>query len=483
METGNMSQNHQEIKKLYQAKVFWLHFLISGSLFSAIILAVVISFSFPKTTKKNVIINGSALVFCGILNIIAIANLGNLETSSKKLKARIKLDAEILKDEWARQHLIDLNQSEQIETVLRHQINQYQEKIPQQVYQETPTGYPTESPTFEDYQPNYVEIPETEYQGFDWNKLQDTTNFPHISFESKTGGGKSTTSAWAAHVLGGYVIASALHYQPGDFPSVDLIACKGCFTSSDSSQDIADVSEINFTFRDLIEGKANPDAVQLLACLFEEMKLRYASGIPFEQHLPVTVILDEFNSYGFKKDVAQVAIGLLRQSRKVGIRLVFLCQGLEGLFPSGHKSSVESLTRIRLKEKAINYAESHLKTGSKTSPQYKRWASNLSILQSQNRPCLVDDEVAIIPDLSNWKVVNPNQKILPGASTNLNKTIAKPPVETIEYLIEQAEIEEDNIQFCNHQNIRKNGFTSTGKQRWLCSDCGQTTSGETPNYG
>ncbi|MGD1851563.1 MAG: hypothetical protein ACFCBU_13520 [Cyanophyceae cyanobacterium] len=243
---------------------------------------------------------------------------------------------------------------------------------------------------------------------FDWqlfNSEPDT--YAHLAIVGPTGSGKSTLAEALATHLGGITMAIAPHRKPGDFKALgNRVYCGGrnYGTAEDQPAD----------FDELLQGTCGAvSVVSVLSAIETEMDDRYNLWDQGKDPGPfVNVIWDETlaSIAAQKKVLVPEFITLLREARKVRIRLIILPQNdrVEALGLKGKGADRDSLTYVRLGKEAINHA-------SKLERSHK---GILEMVQSQRRPCLVEDMPAIVPEY------NPAMVVLPG---HVPKAIAPAP--------------------------------------------------------
>lgn len=220
---------------------------------------------------------------------------------------------------------------------------------------------------------------------FDWHLFNTKPDkYPHIALVGSTGDGKSTMAEWMATWLTGRTIAIAPHAKPGDFPSIPCY-CSGRNYGSKDDEAI--------DFQDLLDGNVNnPSAVAVLKCINAEMdrryKLRDKGQSNFEQ---VNFIIDECNTMLDKiAYTSDILVELLREARKVGIRLILLLQSpeVEALKVKGRGSVRKCLVFCYLGEFALEQA------GKLKDEVITRF------VEGQEYPLMVRRTPAVTPDLS-----------------------------------------------------------------------------------
>lgn len=275
---------------------------------------------------------------------------------------------------------------------------------------------------------------------FSWEHIAKKRNkYVHFLFSSKTGSGKSTLAQWITSQLkesNETVIAVAPHWQLGDYATADLIvgAGRNYGTSAEpyeekelKSGEVKITGEPEVTFADVLGGK-RVTVCQFMRSLLNEMDRRFqlvgnryrwvAEGDPF-----ISVILDEYPAYGSMPGVADCLKQLIREARKVGIRLFILAQGSEvkTLGIEGEGSLRENLTFIRLAEWAVDHALAQLHGFKAGSDGWKFWANVVGVFNETDedgepvyRAVMVDDVPAIVPDLSAYcGAVVPSEATVP----------------------------------------------------------------------
>lgn len=274
-------------------------------------------------------------------------------------------------------------------------------------------GVPSNNPTAK---PSLMPV-----EWFDWNEIvNQPDDFPHLAFVAKTGGGKSTIAEWMAGKLGGIVLAAAPHYKPGDFQTADIIVCQGRNYGTDAREyritedkrgnEVIE-GEYPVSFQEILTG-AEPTYAQLMQSLIQEMTYRYrlrqngelSIGDNIEQgELPrINVILDEYNAVARIKGFKECLAPLLREARKVGIRLFLLIQSdqVKSLGIEGEGDIRLNLSYVRMANSAKNYLRGKVLGMRQNHPDLNEWNELFSELSQSKRPCMVEDKPALVPDLS-----------------------------------------------------------------------------------
>jgi predicted RNA-binding Zn-ribbon protein involved in translation (DUF1610 family) len=313
-------------------------------------------------------------------------------------------------------------------------------------------------------------------QLFSWERFNTERNeFPHILIAGKTGGGKSTLAEYLASLFDGIVIAVAPHWTKGDFTSADLVVGWG--------RNEGEIVDFKYSFAQILTGEINVTVGEFMGALFKEMDRRYELT-PTQERVgdneqPITVILDEFNMYANMENLPPITSKLLREARKVGIRIIVLAQGteVEALGCKGQGQIRESFTYILVKNKAKEYADLAVKKAYKSpSEQYARNVK--TFIETTPFSCFVDGDPALIPDLTEWKKQQPPLANLAGFGVQ-----TKTPVCEAEPFTDGGctDAQGDNLSTevcpnCGSENVRTNGKTSSGAIRYRCKSCDKTWS-------
>ena len=269
---------------------------------------------------------------------------------------------------------------------------------------------------------------------FDWNNFKNKDEFPNIAVLGKPGSGKSTLGQWLGAMLGGLTIAVAPHWKQGDFPTADIICGRGRNYGDDIKTE-----PIGENFNDILNGRINVSCVGMVKAIHQVMTYRYQLD-DYENpkvNPPITLILDEYNSYACKKGLSEYMGELLREARKVNIRLIFLCHqfNVKALGIEGQGDIRKSINQINLTVHAKEVALTNLNKAKTNSKDFEYWTEVTNTLSNNNRACLVDNDIAIVPDLSTWLAQpNPNQRVL--GISQISPSF--PTVETLETPINQS---------------------------------------------
>ena len=206
-------------------------------------------------------------------------------------------------------------------------------------------------------------------QGFDWSQV---TKFHHLLVTGSTGDGKTTLIQWIVSTFctGSDVMVIDPHYRPGEWAGLTVLG----------------------------KGRDFPQAEEAMVRVRSEMDKRYkkrAEGI--EDWKRLVVIIDELPALiSFTDQVKDIIPALSQEARKVDIVLIILATGWEvvTLGLEGKGSQRNNFTKIDLGIFAHQKAEK-LKD-----------RKLLGQLKSVPRSCLVNEEFAVIPDLSNFRSGN-----------------------------------------------------------------------------
>jgi hypothetical protein len=206
-------------------------------------------------------------------------------------------------------------------------------------------------------------------QGFDWSQV---TRFHHLLVIGPTGGGKTTLIQWivSSFCTGSDVMVIDPHYKPGEWDGLTVLG----------------------------KGRNFPQAEDAIGRVRSEMDKRYkkrAEGI--EDWKRLVIIIDELPALISSTDqVKDIIPALSQEARKVDIVLIILATGWEvaTLGLEGRGSQRNNFTKIELGNFAFEKAK-----------KLKNQAL-IEQLHTVPRSCLVNEEFAVIPDLSNFRSGN-----------------------------------------------------------------------------
>lgn len=241
-----------------------------------------------------------------------------------------------------------------------------------------------------------VSLPANTVRPFNWSLLSTQKDtYPHIEIVTKSGGGKSTLAEWLCSLLGGSTIAVAPHWTPGDYPTATTISGAGRDILGEVDTSLSPYPYLN----EVLEGK-QVSVVELLSYLLADMKYRYELDPMTGQRRggePVNIILDEYPIYSLLPKVSEVVLALLREARKVGIRLIIITQSSLGSALGLSSQDKQNLTSIRLGNLAIEYCQYLYNQCRQSSQEQGQTGTILDTLKATDRPCMVEDNLALVP--------------------------------------------------------------------------------------
>ena len=219
---------------------------------------------------------------------------------------------------------------------------------------------------------------------FDWDLFNNAPDqYAHLAIVGPTGSGKSTLAEILCTMLGGITIAIAPHRKPGDFAALgDRVYCGG--------RNYGALEDEAADFDALLSGRAGKvTAAAVVKAIHAEMDRRYELLSSGDDPGPVVnIVWDEIlATLGEVPKLAKTyLLPLLREARKVRLRVIALPQDdqVESLDIKGQGAARANLTYVRLGKMAIAHSKG-------LSPDVAAWEA------SQGRPCLVEDQPAIVP--------------------------------------------------------------------------------------
>ena len=230
---------------------------------------------------------------------------------------------------------------------------------------------------------NTIALPQTgnaivpaagEYQPdlFDWNLLRSKSQVhAHIAILAPTGGGKTVTGEWLADLIGEghHIKVVTTKAKSSQWRGMEVVGTPRNFDAIKE-----EVEQLKY---EMVDRMGNLDAVESMP---QEVRV-------FDELAAMVANIDKFEIGTF-----------IREARETGIRIIALIHGeqvkLIGL--EGESDTAEGLTWVRLGKFAIKYARKLVSKGELTN-------ADLEWLKGQERPCLVDEQLAVIPNLSNWE--------------------------------------------------------------------------------
>lgn len=227
---------------------------------------------------------------------------------------------------------------------------------------------------------------------FDWNLFRsDPDRFPHIRIIAKSGMGKTTLAEWLLPQLGGQQFVITPKKKPSDWRGQKVYGAGFNFEEC--------VSQMSWVRAEMYRR-------------FDQMESGIEPGF-------INFVADEWRLVVRKKPEAkEEAKEVITVARDAKIRMIAIAQGEQvgtwGL--EGESDLEECFTTIRMGQFAIDYAK-----------KLKLSSTVLTWLQNQKRPCMVENQPAEVPDLTNFGAIaqqfqpsfNPNPQLNPGSSPDL----------------------------------------------------------------
>jgi len=206
---------------------------------------------------------------------------------------------------------------------------------------------------------------------FDWNLFKtDPDRFPHIRIIAKSGMGKTTLAEWLLSILGGQQFVITPKKKPKDWQGQKVYGVG--FNFDECASQMTWVKGQMYNRFDQMEQGIEPEFINFVA---DEWRL---------------VIKNKPDAKEDMKEVITVA-------RDAKIRMIGIAQGEQvsswGL--EGESDLEECFTTIRMGQFALDHAK-----------RLKLSTAVLEWLSKQNRPCMVDNQPAEVPDLSNFNTVS-----------------------------------------------------------------------------
>jgi hypothetical protein len=205
---------------------------------------------------------------------------------------------------------------------------------------------------------------------FDWNLFKaDSDRFPHIRIIAKSGIGKTTLAEWLLSILGGERFVITPKKKPTDWRGYKVYGA-------------------GFNFKECAEK---------MASIKEEMYQRFDEMEVGKDHGFINFVADEWRLVIKKAPEAKENMKeVITVARDAKIRMIGIAQGEQvGIWGlEGESDLEECFTTIRMGQFAIDHAK-----------KLKLPQPVLEWLRQQKRPCMVENQPAEIPDLSNHSLV------------------------------------------------------------------------------
>lgn len=242
------------------------------------------------------------------------------------------------------------------------------------------------------------------HEPFRWDNFKTLPNeYPHALVLGATGGGKSTLAENLAGLMQpSTVYAVVPHWQQGDFSACHRIIGIARNVGDGFDGDPTATAPL-YRWADIegLPSDAPVSACEFMHALYWEMHRRYGldgnGRFIGESEQELVVILDEFLLYAKLPGMASIWKKLVREARKVRIRLVLLVQGdsVAALGIEGEGDIRESLRYIYLQDFARQHLERcYSRATTVEQIQYYTWARQE---MKSHRPCMVEEELAILP--------------------------------------------------------------------------------------
>lgn len=203
---------------------------------------------------------------------------------------------------------------------------------------------------------------------FDWASIKrDSDKFPHIRIIAKTGMGKTTLAEWLLFILGGENFVITPKMKPTDWRGYEIFGKR-------------------FNYDECA------DKIESTRILMHERFDEFEQGKDFGF---INFACDEWRLIvDNKPEIKDLMREIITLARDAKIRMIAIAQGEQvktwGL--EGESDLEECFTTIRLGQFALDHAK-----------KLKLPQPVLEWLQSQSRPCMVDGQLAEVPDLSHFK--------------------------------------------------------------------------------
>lgn len=239
---------------------------------------------------------------------------------------------------------------------------------------------------------------QTDILFFDFTKLRNEPDkFPHIRVIGKTGVGKTRFAEWILDMLDGEQFVITPKKKPTDWSNHKVYGYP--FNYDECERKLQETHGLMHTrYADMEDGK-----------------------IPYQ----INFVCDEWKL--INKNVAsakELMKDIIIVARDARIRLIALAQGENvstwGL--EGESDLEECFTTVRFGDFALLHCKYLRNKYRKDSEEYNYYSEVLRELESQGfRCCLVDNQPARVPDLSNWK---PTFNVISNSSNLVSSTVS-----------------------------------------------------------
>lgn len=231
---------------------------------------------------------------------------------------------------------------------------------------------------------------------FDWHRFRtEPDKFPHIRVIAMTGMGKTTLVDWLIDILGGGFVITPKK-KPHQWNGLEVHGCTPNY----------------FNF------EAIDKALRLVQ---DDMYQRYKIIQKGDEPPLNNFVVDEWRLINQNIPGAKVLMkNLITIAREANLRMIALAQGTQvrtwGLETESDLS--ECFVDILIGDFAIDRCLSIRRKYQNNSVEYVYWTVVLAFLKQSDRPCMVANQPAIIPDLSTWSreittIVHSSEALLP----------------------------------------------------------------------
>lgn len=261
---------------------------------------------------------------------------------------------------------------------------------------------------------------------FNWSLIQSQPDkYAHLAIVGGTGDGKSTLTQSLIQFVNEKAVAIDPHWKPGNYPGLPAVA-KG--------RNYGQYPAAPISFEDLVNGK-ECSYTEAIVTVFAEMDRRYHLLEKGETNFTrYTFVLDEYTTFAsiHPKCSGGEILGLLREARKVGLRLILLV----------HSDSVKSFrwSGEGVLRKCLRwvYLGDFAKEKSAKTPDLYEW------VKSRDYPILVGVQPAVLPvPINQMKAFQAETKNQP---TNSNADNLPSPNEWVNYLNKMYHLDSEPLE-------------------------------------